>query len=71
MSYFQIFAVLFFVMLFVLGIGSVVALQNVVVTVICDQFGHLKYWKVAAVTTTIGFFSGLIYLTPVSIKTNV
>lgn len=61
----QVFAVLFFFMLFVLGIGSVVALQNVVVTVICDQFVHLKYWKVAAITSIIGFFSGLVYLTPV------
>ncbi|XP_055305392.1 sodium-dependent nutrient amino acid transporter 1 isoform X1 [Sitodiplosis mosellana] len=60
----QAFAVLFFFMLFVLGIGSVVALQNVVVTVLCDQFPSLKYGRVAAVTSVLGFFSGLVYLTP-------
>lgn len=52
-------------MLFTLGIGSVVALQNVVVTVLCDQFPSLKYGRVAAVTSVLGFLSGLIYLTPV------
>lgn len=55
-------------MLFILGIGSVVALQNVVVTVICDQFPSLKYGRVAAITSVLGFFSGLIYLTPVCIN---
>jgi len=60
----QVFSVLFFFMLFVLGIGSVVALQNVVVTVLCDQFSSLRYWKVAAITSVIGFCSGLMYLTP-------
>lgn len=54
-------------MLFVLGIGSVVALQNVVVTVLCDQFKGLKYINVAAVTTVLAFLGGLMYLTPVSI----
>lgn len=62
---FQGFAVLFFFMLFVLGIGSVVALQNVVVTVLCDQFRHLKYHRVAAITSVIGFLLGLMYITPV------
>lgn len=61
----QVFAVLFFFMLFILGIGSVVALQNVVVTVLCDQFTSLKYHQMAAVTSVLGFFSGLVYLTPV------
>lgn len=62
----QAFAVLFFFMLFILGIGSVVALQNVVVTVLCDQFRSLKYAHVAAVTSVLGFFAGLTYLTPVN-----
>lgn len=53
-------------MLFILGIGSVVALQNVVVTVLCDQFSSLKYERVAAVTSVLGFFCGLMYITPVS-----
>lgn len=63
----QAFAVLFFFMLFTLGIGSVVALQNVVVTVLCDQFPSLKYGRVALITSILGFLSGLMYLTPVCI----
>lgn len=62
---------LFFFMLFVLGVGSVVALQNVVVTVLCDQFTSLRYDKVAAITSVIGFLSGLIYITPVSLMSNI
>lgn len=54
-------------MLFVLGIGSVVALQSAVVTVICDQFTGLKFWKVAIGTCFAGFLIGLIYVTPVQI----
>lgn len=61
------FAVLFFFMLFTLGIGSVVALQNVIVTVLCDQFPNLKYERIAAITSIIGFLLGLMYLTPVRI----
>lgn len=61
----QGFAVLFFFMLFVLGIGSVVALHNSVVTVICDQFPGLKFSRVAAFTSLFGFLGGIIYLTPV------
>ncbi|XP_031628888.1 sodium-dependent nutrient amino acid transporter 1-like [Contarinia nasturtii] len=60
----QVFALLFFFMLFVLGIGSVVALLNVIITVLCDQFSGLKYGRVAAITSVLGFLSGLVYLTP-------
>lgn len=70
MSFFdilQVFAVLFFFMLFILGIGSVVALQNVIVTVLCDQFTNLKYERIAAITSVIGFLLGLMYITPVRI----
>ncbi|KAJ6637659.1 Sodium-dependent nutrient amino acid transporter 1 [Pseudolycoriella hygida] len=59
----QLFAALFFFMLFVLGIGSVVALQSAVVTVIVDQF-YFKHWKVVVVTCISGFLLGLVYLTP-------
>lgn len=64
-AFLQIFSVLFFFMLFVLGIGSVVAMQNVVATVFCDQFKTIAYWKVALVTSILGFLSGIVYLTPV------
>ncbi|KAH8329928.1 hypothetical protein KR067_008117, partial [Drosophila pandora] len=60
----QLFSVLFFFMLFVLGIGSIVALQSTIVTIICDQFKGLKYWKVALGTSMCGFLMGLVYVTP-------
>ncbi|ALC48305.1 NAAT1 [Drosophila busckii] len=60
----QLFSVLFFFMLFVLGIGSIVALQSTIVTIICDQFRSWKYWKVALVTSICGFLMGLVYVTP-------
>lgn len=56
-------------MLFVLGIGSVIALQSALVTVICDQFTRITYWKVALGTSICGFLVGIIYVTPVN-KTN-
>ncbi|XP_031628886.1 sodium-dependent nutrient amino acid transporter 1-like [Contarinia nasturtii] len=60
----QVFAVLFFFMLFILGIGTVVGLGNGVVTVLCDQFPRLKYGYVAAITSVFGFLFGLVYITP-------
>ncbi|XP_075156660.1 sodium-dependent nutrient amino acid transporter 1-like isoform X2 [Haematobia irritans] len=60
----QFFAVLFFFMLFVLGVGSIVALQSTIVTIICDQFKSLKYWVVALFCSTCGFLLGLVYVTP-------
>ncbi|XP_036319929.1 sodium-dependent nutrient amino acid transporter 1 isoform X2 [Rhagoletis pomonella] len=60
----QVFAVLFFFMLFVLGVGSIVALQCTIVTIICDQFKSLRYWKVALLTSICGFLASIIYVTP-------
>lgn len=56
---------LFFFMLFVLGIGCLIALQSAVVTVICDQF-QLNFWAVALVTCVAEFLLGLMYTCPVS-----
>lgn len=52
-------------MLFVLGVGSLVALTNAVITVIWDEFTKIKYWQVAVGVCILGYFSGLIYITPV------
>lgn len=52
-------------MLFVLGIGCLIALQSAVVTVICDQF-HWNFWAVALATCAAEFLLGLIYTCPVS-----
>ncbi|KAJ4442665.1 hypothetical protein ANN_04254, partial [Periplaneta americana] len=60
----QFFSVVFFLMLYTLGIGSAVALAGAVITMICDRFSHLKYWVVALATCIGGFLVGLIYVTP-------
>lgn len=63
----QLFGILFFLMLFVLGIGSLLAFNAVVNTTIRDAFPKIAYWKVSAATTTISFLVGIIYVTPVSL----
>lgn len=60
----QLFAVLFFFMLFVLGVGSIVALQSTIVTIICDRFSTLKFSYVAFVTCLLGFLLSIVYVTP-------
>ncbi|KAF2906108.1 hypothetical protein ILUMI_00069 [Ignelater luminosus] len=59
-----LFAILFFVMLFVLGVGSLVALQACAFTVIKDAFPSLRNWHVSLITALIGFLIGLVYITP-------
>lgn len=60
----QLFAVLFFLMLFVLGIGTTVAFCNVIISIINDQFPRLKHWKIAAGLAILGFSIGIVYCTP-------
>lgn len=60
----QLFSVLFFLMLFVLGIGSNVGMASCMSTVIKDQFGHLKNWTVVVGIAIVGYFLGLLYITP-------
>ncbi|CAL8123743.1 unnamed protein product [Orchesella dallaii] len=60
----QLFAVLFFMMLFTLGVGSATSLAGGIITIFCDQFPSIARWKVTTVICVIGFFSGLIYVTP-------
>jgi solute carrier family 6 amino acid transporter-like protein 5/7/9/14 len=60
----QLFSVLFFIMLYVLGIGTAVALLGSLITVIRDSFPNIKYLVVAVVVSVLGFVGGLIYVTP-------
>lgn len=60
----QLFAVLFFLMLFTLGVGSASALTGCIITIICDAFPHLKKWLVTLVVCIAGFLLGLFYVTP-------
>ncbi|XP_053988541.1 sodium-dependent nutrient amino acid transporter 1-like [Hylaeus volcanicus] len=59
----QLFSVLFFLMLFVLGIGTTVAFTGVITSIIKDKFPRIPNWKVAACVTSIGFLVGIVYCT--------
>ncbi|EDW77462.2 uncharacterized protein Dwil_GK18075, isoform B [Drosophila willistoni] len=60
----QIFSVLFFLMLFVLGIGSNIAMTSCSVTAIRDRFPNFKQWQCALFIAVISFCIGLMYITP-------
>ncbi|KAA0194671.1 hypothetical protein HAZT_HAZT001110 [Hyalella azteca] len=60
----QFFAVLFFLMLFTLGVGSASALTGCVITIICDEFPKWNKPVVTLVVSLAGFFLGLFYVTP-------
>nr|XP_016940876.1 sodium-dependent nutrient amino acid transporter 1 isoform X1 [Drosophila suzukii] len=62
----QMFAVLFFLMLFVLGIGSTVGMGSCILRVIRDQFGSRSppIWKLASGLAVLGFSVSIVYMTP-------
>lgn len=53
-------------MLYVLGIGSAIALAGAIITIVNDQFPNWKHLYVVLGTVTFGFSVGIIYCTPVS-----
>ena len=63
----QVFSVLFFLMLFMLGIGSNIAMMSCIMTVIRDRFKKVKNWQAAGVIAVLGVALGSIYVTPVRI----
>lgn len=60
----QLFSALFFIMLFVLGIGSNIGMTSVIMTVIRDKFPKLKHWVVAVMIALTGITIGCLYITP-------
>ncbi|XP_018398178.1 PREDICTED: sodium-dependent nutrient amino acid transporter 1-like [Cyphomyrmex costatus] len=60
----QLFAVLFFFMMFVLGVGSAVGMTTGIITVINEQFPRLKTWQIVVPTCLLGFLIGTVYTTP-------
>ncbi|XP_055906868.1 sodium-dependent nutrient amino acid transporter 1-like [Eupeodes corollae] len=60
----QLFSVLFFLMLFVLGIGSEVGLATCVMTCLMDKFPNTKHWIIVTGIAVVGFGIGLVYVTP-------
>ncbi|KAF2901807.1 hypothetical protein ILUMI_04380 [Ignelater luminosus] len=59
-----LFSILFFLMLLVLGIGSLVAVHGIAITAITDTFPSAKSWQVSTGTALVGFLIGLVYCTP-------
>ncbi|XP_028167706.1 sodium-dependent nutrient amino acid transporter 1-like [Ostrinia furnacalis] len=60
----QLYSVLFFLMMSVLGVGSGVALLSTINTVLMDSFPRIRTVYMSAICCTAGFAIGLIYVTP-------
>ncbi|XP_055531740.1 sodium-dependent nutrient amino acid transporter 1-like isoform X2 [Wyeomyia smithii] len=60
----QLFSVLFFMMLFIVGIGSNLGVITSIITAIRDQCPMLPNWKVASVISVVGFCLSTIYMAP-------
>jgi solute carrier family 6 amino acid transporter-like protein 5/7/9/14 len=62
----QFFAVAFFLMLYILALGSILATTSSAITVIRDQFKAVKDWQAALGFAIYGTIVGSLYTTPVS-----
>ncbi|CAG7719292.1 unnamed protein product [Allacma fusca] len=60
----QLFSIMFYLMLFVLGVVTATAYAGAVVAVISDQFPKITRFYAASCITMTGFVIGLIYVTP-------
>lgn len=52
-------------MLFVLGIGSNIAMSSTLTTLFRDIFPKIKNWQAAVIVSGICFTTGLAFVTPV------
>lgn len=59
----QFFSMMFFIMLFVLGIGSNIGMTSCIMTVIRDKYPQISCWKIVLVIAAIGMAIGSIYTT--------
>ncbi|OXA59234.1 sodium-dependent nutrient amino acid transporter 1 [Folsomia candida] len=60
----QLLAVLFFMMLFTLGVGSATADAGAIASIFCDRYPNIKRWHVTGAICVFGASVGLIYVTP-------
>ncbi|ETN63080.1 sodium/shloride dependent amino acid transporter [Anopheles darlingi] len=60
----NVFAVLFFLMFFLLGLGSNTGIVTTIVTAVRDRFPRIANWKVVIAVSLYGFACGLLYITP-------
>lgn len=64
---FQLFAVLFFLMMTVLGVGSGVASISTLNTLLLDAFPKVPIVYMSLFSCSVNFLIGLVYVTPVRI----
>lgn len=64
----QIFSVVFFFMLFILGIGSNVGLCVCLTSVVRDRFRSVTHMRAILMVAGVQFAIGCLYVTPVSDK---
>ncbi|XP_043599054.1 sodium-dependent nutrient amino acid transporter 1-like isoform X1 [Bombus pyrosoma] len=60
----QFFAVLFFVMMFVLGVGSIVGMVSGVVSCLKEKLPNMEIWKIVLSVCSMGFAVSTVYITP-------
>nr|XP_053649624.1 sodium-dependent nutrient amino acid transporter 1-like [Cherax quadricarinatus] len=60
----QLFSMLFFLMLFILGLSTASALTSTITSVTCHVFPCFKKSIVTLIVCILGFLLGLIYVTP-------
>lgn len=57
---------MFFVMMYVLAVGSISGMVSCSVTVITDRFPRIMRWQAVTTMCLLGFCVAIVYLTPVS-----
>ncbi|KAG7209785.1 hypothetical protein KM043_011403 [Ampulex compressa] len=60
----QVFSVLFFVMMFVLGVGSAVGMVSAIIDMLKEKFPNFKTWKIVILVCLLGFCISTVYVTP-------
>ncbi|XP_019933443.3 sodium-dependent nutrient amino acid transporter 1-like isoform X1 [Aedes albopictus] len=58
------FAVMFFLMFILLGLGSNMGIVTTILTSIKDRYPGVKIWKVVIAIAVAGFCCGLVYISP-------
>lgn len=59
---------MFFLMLYILALGSFLAIASSIITVVRDQFKMVKNWHAALGLAVYASVFGSVYTTPVSCK---
>ena len=61
----KLFAVLFFLMLLTIAMGSASGIASMVITLLSDNFPKIPRWVVTAFVGIFSYIVGLVYITPV------